>query len=106
MVESLRLFNVFGVVTIFPGKAIALGVSVLPNRKSIERTLARDVCIEGLEGTHQVLFGAKVKPGRAPEIAVFQLEEPQSGSPDLLNLPEIQALLQEVVKKVQEALLS
>lgn len=105
MPNRLKSFNVFGVVTVFPGRVIALAVSVLPDRNSIERTASRELpAIPGLAGTHQILFGALIWKGMKPEIAVFQLEPGDCAAPDLVNHPAIQAVLSDVVGKVQEAM--
>lgn len=106
MPNRLKSFNVFGVVTVAPGRALALAVSVLPNRESIERTASRDLPeIAGLFGTHQILFSALIWKGISPEIAVFQLEPGKEAAPDLVSNPVIQEVLNEVVKLVEEAML-
>lgn len=103
--SRLKLFNVFGVVTVFPGQAIALGVGVLPSRRSIERTVTRSIDLPWLEGTHQILFGANITGG-SPEIAVFQIEAQREGAPDLAGDAGIQELIREIVGQVGRALLS
>lgn len=104
--ESLKLFNVFGTATISPGRVIVLAISVRANRRSIERTVKRDILpIEGLDRTCQILFGAHIQAGRKPEIAVFQIQ-PGSDTerPDLFSIPEIRSAINDVVQLLEEAL--
>ncbi len=105
MVNSLKSFNVFGTITIRPGRAVALAVSVKPNAKSLEKSASCDLPpVAGLSGTHQVLFGARIEPHVSPDIAVFQVEERPGVDLDLVNLPEVQDLIKAVLKKMQDSL--
>jgi hypothetical protein len=104
MIESLKLFNVFGVATVRPGRVIVLAVSVRPNRKSVERSIRRDLApIPGLDGVHQVLFGANLGTGRSPEIAVFQIQRSDSTDPNLFEVDEVRQAINETVELVRAA---
>lgn len=106
MVATLKEWNVFGTVTVRPGKASALAVSILPNRQSVEKVTHRSIGpIAGLDaGAHQLLFGARLCPGKAPEIAVFQIRASSGEGPDLFENPEIRSILNDTVEKVRIAL--
>lgn len=105
MIESLKLFNVFGMATVRPGRVIVLAISVRPNQRTIERSLRRDIApIAGLEGVQQVLFGANLGTGRRSEIAVYQIQRSDGTDPNLFEAEEVRGAINEVVELVRQAL--
>jgi hypothetical protein len=96
-------YNIFGTVTVRPGKALLFAVAALVNFESIEKVTSKELSpISGFtEGVLQLLFGADVEPGKEPKIAVFQVGDKSIKQPDLAENKEIQAALREIIGKVQ-----
>lgn len=106
MIENLKDFNVFGTVTVRQSRVSILAVSVFPNRRSIERTnhLEIEPIPELGTGAHQLLFGAKLTPGRHSEIVVYQIRGRVDNAPNLFDHPDIQKALYDTVDKIRKAL--
>lgn len=101
---DLKQYNVFGAITIWPGKANVLAVAVRTNQRSIEKMTSKEIApIDGLsQGAHQILYGANLRKGKKPEVAIFQIGSSKP-EPDLFANTEIQNALNECLQRVQEA---
>jgi len=106
MIESLRLFNVFGMVTVRSNRVVALATAILPSGSSCEKTIARDIDLplkipEGKALT--LLFAASLRGEEKAEVAVQQVST-RVGNPSVMDEPAVQLAIEDVIDLVRKAI--
>lgn len=106
MIESLRLFNVFGMVTVKRDRIVALATAILPSGGSCEKTLARDVspAIAGIPDNRALtlLFAASLRGEERAEVAVQQVSA-RTGGRDVLDEPAVKNAIEDVIHLVRKS---
>jgi hypothetical protein len=107
MTESLKLFNVFGMVTVRHNRIVALATAILPGGSSCERTLARDIdpplSVIADNKSLTLLFAASLRGETRAEVAVQQVSA-RTGAASVIDEPAVQSAIEDVIGLVRKAL--